>query len=578
MSRRRDDHQHLAFEVAPRAFADQDRGRAIVSGSGELNGRIQVPPLPIAPSDAHDEYADSLPQLVLKADGDGAIVFLNRRYEELTGDDRNTAVSDRLWRRRIHPDDIAGLESALAAITASPPDVYAEFRLLHAQGTFRWMRLAARMGHGRHGRPLWHGVVSDIQAERSARRELHEMRGLLRGKAGELATIEERYSSLFAISRIAFAEQDMSEASLILRELRSAGVEDLAAYVAEHPDVLARCVAGVRTVSVNEACMRMLGFDDVDGAVDRPVDGTAEDIQAVLLRQFEMIFYGWESVEGRVVLIGAGGRRVPVFYSVTRLGDERQLSSLIDISSQEEIEEMRRAAREELARASRVATVGAFSASIAHELNQPIASVSMDAGTALRFLRRAEPDVQAAIRLLERVSATTERIGTIVRHTHDRIRGGKQDVRRIDLVELARNTCALVERDMRVGGVSLKLEAAEVPPIEGDFVDLQQVLINLINNARDAMVGEERPDRTITVGVRGVGEHVELSVADVGPGIAQDDLERLFQPFFTTKKDGVGLGLQICLATVQRLGGELVVSNGQGRGATFTCRLPALRG
>ncbi|MBB3348332.1 PAS domain S-box-containing protein [Sphingomonas sp. BK069] len=515
---------------------------------------------------------------MLKADGDGAIVFLNRRYEELTGDDRNTAVSDRLWRRRIHPDDIAGLESALAAITASPPDVYAEFRLLHAQGTFRWMRLAARMGHGRHGRPLWHGVVSDIQAERSARRELHEMRGLLRGKAGELATIEERYSSLFAISRIAFAEQDMSEASLILRELRSAGVEDLAAYVAEHPDVLARCVAGVRTVSVNEACMRMLGFDDVDGAVDRPVDGTAEDIQAVLLRQFEMIFYGWESVEGRVVLIGAGGRRVPVFYSVTRLGDERQLSSLIDISSQEEIEEMRRAAREELARASRVATVGAFSASIAHELNQPIASVSMDAGTALRFLRRAEPDVQAAIRLLERVSATTERIGTIVRHTHDRIRGGKQDVRRIDLVELARNTCALVERDMRVGGVSLKLEAAEVPPIEGDFVDLQQVLINLINNARDAMVGEERPDRTITVGVRGVGEHVELSVADVGPGIAQDDLERLFQPFFTTKKDGVGLGLQICLATVQRLGGELVVSNGQGRGATFTCRLPALRG
>lgn len=334
----------------------------------------------------------------------------------------------------------------------------------------------------------------------------------------------------------------------------------------------------MKTVSVNDACVRMLGFDDVDGAVDRTVDGTAEDIEAVLLRQFEMIFYGWESVEGRVVLIGARGRRVPVFYSVTRLDDERQLSSLVDISSQEEVEEMRRAAQAELARASRIATVGAFSASIAHELNQPVASISMDANTGLRLLRRPQPEVGAAVRVLERVSVTIERISTIVRHTHDRIQGGRQDVRRIDLGRLARETCALLARDMRSCGVSVRYVGSDAPAVEGDFVDLQQVLINLINNARDAMLDVERDEKIVTVDVRGVGDHVELAVADVGAGISEKDRIRLFQPFFTTKKEGVGLGLQICLSTIQRMGGEMTVANGPHQGAVFTCRLPALRG
>ncbi len=519
-----------------------------------------------------EAYADLLPHLIFEADRAGSIHFLNLRYTELTGEDRDHGVAGQHWRDRIHPEDLPTLLHTLAR---TETEVQTDFRLRHADGAYRWMRLVAKLS----GDCRWHGAAADIDAERTAQLELKAigdgLQSRINRQAAELARTEARYSSLFAVSKIAFAEQDMAAAAAILHRLKAEGVQDLAAHMAAHPELLAQCVAAVQTVSVNEACMRMLGFDDVDGAVDRPVDKTAEDIETVLLRQFEMIFYDRENVEGRVVLIGSRGRRVPVFYSVTRLGDERQLSSLVDVSSQERVEEMRRAAQAELARANRVATVGAFSASIAHELNQPIAAVSMDANTGLRLLRREVPDVEKAIRILDRVVETTRRIATIVRHTHDQLTSGRQDLRALDLADLARKTCDLLARDMREGGVELLVEsAAEVPAVMGDFIDLQQVLINLINNARDAMAGVRGIAKSVTVHVQPVEDQVEVSVADMGMGIKEADLDRLFQPFFTTKQGGIGLGLQICVSTIQRLGGTMAAANRPEGGAIFRFRLP----
>ncbi|SDA35868.1 ATP-binding protein [Sphingomonas sp. NFR15] len=528
-------------------------------------------------ADARD-IADPIPHLLLWVDDEGRIRFLNRHYTDLTGHDREDAVVHQSWRDRIHPDDLEGLLAALRGGRSNAGGLRFEFRLLHADGTYRWMLLSARAGEGGAPGGAWQAEATDIQARMSAEEDLLELQRTfeyrLARQTAELARTEARYSSLFSVSKIAFAEQEMADAAVIVHRLRSEGVTDLAAYMAQHPEVLQECVAAVRTISVNEACMRMLGFDDVDGAVDRPVDSTAEDIEAVLLRQFEMIFYGLENVEGRVMLIGAAGRRVPVFYSVTRLADERQLSSLVDISSQERIEEMRLAAQEELARASRVATVGAFSASIAHELNQPVASVSIDANTGLRLLKREAPDVAAAIRVLERMSTTTQRIATIVKHTHDQITSGQQEMERVDLAELVQRTCELLARDLRSAGISLRQDCeGDVPEVMGSYVDLQQVVINLINNARDSMA-ETSVGKEIAISLRNLGSEIELAVSDLGTGIRDSDLDRLFEPFFTTKEGGIGLGLQICLSTIQRLGGRMSVANRLDRGAIFSFRLP----
>lgn len=533
---------------------------------------------------AAQAVADGFPHLLLWADPSGSLRFLNRHYTTLTGHDRTLAIAGQSWRDRVHPDDRATLAAAFTRKAAPGAELHCEFRLLHRDGAFRWMLLAGRLGAAPGGEPVWYAGASDIHARVAAEQDLrtfkHDLQVRVAQKTADLIRTEARYASLFSVSRIAFAEQEMADAASILHALRQKGVTDLAAYMAEHPDVLRQCVTAVRTVSVNEACMRMLGFNDVKGAVDRPVERTAEDIETVLLRQFEMIFYDLENVEGRVVLIGEGGRRVPVFYSVIRLADERQLSSLVDVSSQERIEEMRRAAQEELARASRVATVGAFSSSIAHELNQPIASLSMDAETGLRFLERAQPDVQAAIRILTRVNNTTSRIAAIVKNTHDLITSGQQDLQPIDLHRLVTATCELLERDLRTVGIRLSIECAdEVPRVMGNEVDLQQVVINLINNARDAMAGiagDTASDRDIAVSLRADGAFAALSVADRGTGISEDDLDRLFLPFFTTKQGGIGLGLQICLSTIQRLGGDMKAANRPGGGAVFSFRLPAV--
>ena len=566
------------------------RGDSVVISHWLRRGRSKAPdPSPAPPNSSLDHSSietftearaltDPIPHLLIWVDVKGRIRFLNRHYTELTGHDREDAVVRQSWREYIHLDDVAALSALLGDRRRWESGVKFEFRLRHADGSYRWMLLSARSGADAAIGELWQAMASDIQARMSAEEELRELQQTfedrLARQTAELARTEARYSSLFSVSKIAFAEQEMVDAALILNRLKQEGVTDLAMYMGEHPEVLQECVAAVRTVSVNEACMRMLGFDDVDGAVDRPVDSTAEDIETVLLRQFEMIFYGLESVEGRVMLIGAEGRRVPVFYSVTRLADERQLSSLIDISSQERIEEMRLAAQEELARANRVATVGAFSASIAHELNQPVASVSIDANTGLRLLRREAPDVTAAIRVLERMSSTTQRIATIVKHTHDQITSGHQLVDRIDLVELVSRTCDLLARDVRSLGINLRYEREdEIPDVMGNFVDLQQVLINLINNARDSM-SDETAGKDILIDLRLVGDDVQLSVSDHGGLGSRTRISvGCLSPSSRPRREESALD---CKFAFRRFSdwAERNASNRPGRGATFAFKLP----
>lgn len=292
-----------------------------------------------------------------------------------------------------------------------------------------------------------------------------------------------------------------------------------------------------------------------------------------------MLFYDREHIEGRAVLNARDGRLVPIFYTVNRLSDERQLSSHLDLTGQERIEEMRLAAQEELARANRVATVGAFSASIAHELNQPITSMVMDAQTGLRWLRRGEPDHDAAIRILERLARTAQRMAAIVERTRDSVaNGGRRRAVAVDLCALAAETRDLLERDARRREATILLACdADIPAVSADPVVLQQVLVNLLTNAMDAML-DTAGERVATLSITVVDDHVEVSVADRGSGIAEADIGRLFQPFFTTKPDGVGMGLQICRSLIEGYGGTLTASNRPEGGALFRFALPLRAG
>jgi C4-dicarboxylate-specific signal transduction histidine kinase len=274
------------------------------------------------------------------------------------------------------------------------------------------------------------------------------------------------------------------------------------------------------------------------------------------------------------VLTGKNGRKIPVYFTVTRLPDGLHLSSHVDLSDQERTEAMRRATQAELARANRVATVGAFSASIAHELNQPIASMLIDSQTGLRLVGREKPDVDTLGRILLRIERNAQRVAGIVQRTRENIVGGRRSVAEIDVCRLASDTRTLLDHDLKRASVELEIVCEEgVPTIKGDPIELQQVFVNLVSNAADAMRDQDGP-RRITLEILAEAEAVRVRVADTGPGIAEENIEKLFEPFFTTKPTGIGMGLQICRSAVEAMGGQLTAYNLPEGGACFLFDLP----
>lgn len=526
-------------------------------------------------------FTDSVPQILWRASPEGPVEYFNRRYTDLTGESVEDAVTKQAWRNQIHPGDREHAFAALVESRSGKGPIRFKFRMRHADGSYRWMSLYALPVFAADGTLMGrYGGTVDIHEEVLAGEQVRLLNETLEQRVAErtaeLMRTEARYSSLFDVSNMTFAEMDFSGAMPILDGLKAAGVEDLRAHMEANPETLARCLAAIRTTRVNEALARLLGYKDVAELVANPPAENAEDGAEIQLRQLEMAYYGIDHIDGRTVLLGREGLRVPVYFTVNRLGDGLHLSSHLDLSEQERIESLHIAAREELARANRVATVGAFSASIAHELNQPIASMVLDAQTGLRWLQREQPDTASAERSLERLSRTAQRVASIVKRTRDNIVAGRRALTPVDLRELAAETRELLERDMRRADVTFEIRCDEdLPPVLGDPVDIQQIFVNLATNAADAMrdqVGGKR----IELSIRRVPDGARIEVSDTGPGIPTHDIEKLFQPFFTTKPTGIGMGLQICRSAVEALGGQLVAANGPAGGALFSFTLPVM--
>jgi C4-dicarboxylate-specific signal transduction histidine kinase len=389
----------------------------------------------------------------------------------------------------------------------------------------------------------------------------------------ELRRTEERYSSLFKVSNITFAEQDFSDLEPAFEGLRLQGVSDLGGHMRTHPEVRDRLFDLVRVIRVNEALATMLGFEphrlqsELAAAIFKP----GEDL---ILRQIEMAFEHRAHLDGQTTLLAADGRLIPVHYTVNRLKDGLQISSYFDLSEQQRIADLRTAAQAELARANRVATVGAVSASIVHELNQPIASMVIDTGMGLRCLEGPAPDLILAQKILKRVARNADRIAGIVQRTRDAIIASPDVSQSVSLKSLIIETTDLIGLELRAAGIQLKIEVGEDElSVLADPIGLQQVVFNLLANAADALREWGGP-RVITISLERQDNDGRFSVSDTGPGIHPEHLAQLFQSFFTTKESGIGMGLQICRTTVEALGGEMRATNAAQGGAVFECSIP----
>jgi C4-dicarboxylate-specific signal transduction histidine kinase len=239
-------------------------------------------------------------------------------------------------------------------------------------------------------------------------------------------------------------------------------------------------------------------------------------------------------------------------------------------------EQALREAQAELARVTRVTTLGELTASIAHEVNQPLAAVIANAEASLRWLDRETPDLAAVRRSVEWAISDASRASDVIRGV--RALANKSDIERapLDVNDIIRDVIALVQRELVSHSVSLRTELVPAPPlILGDRVQLQQVTINLVMNGIEAMESvTDRPRELVIQSRRDGAQRMLVSVTDCGVGISHDDADRLFKAFFTTKSGGMGMGLSICRSIVEAHGGRISASRNRGPGATFQFVLP----
>jgi PAS domain S-box-containing protein len=343
-----------------------------------------------------------------------------------------------------------------------------------------------------------------------------------------------------------------------------------------------------RIIDANEAFLRIVGYgrDDLISGQLRwrgltPAEWREEDDRRVAELKATGTCHPFEKE-----YFHKSGARVPVLVGAASFEGESDegVAFVLDLTDRKRAESAARESERryslvqmELAHANRVATMGHLSASIAHEINQPIGAAITYANAASHWLDAQPPDLEEVRRALGLIMESNVRAGNVV----DRIRAlvKKEPPRkdRLEINETVLEVIALVQNEMAKKGISVRTQLAEtLPAIQGDRVQLQQVILNLLINAVEAMSEMSEGLRELLISTAKTDSEVVLvAVRDSGPGLAPEGLERLFEAFYTTKPGGLGMGLSICRSIIEAHGGKMSATTNVPQGAVFQFTIPA---
>ncbi|AGH48464.1 PAS/PAC sensor signal transduction histidine kinase [Sphingomonas sp. MM-1] len=399
--------------------------------------------------------------------------------------------------------------------------------------------------------------------------------------AEELRRSEYRYQNMFRAMAVSFWELDFSGVKGLLREWRDMGVEDFSAFFAADPDAVRRVMGATRIVDVNEKTLLLFGAADRAELGDTVERFWPRDSEAVFAASVVAAISGKSNFEAETKMLTVDGREVEILFTCSFppecMGRGNVLVGVLDISGRVRAQEEVQRVQAELAHAARVATLGELAASIAHEVNQPLAAIVNFGEAAKRWLNRPEPDMAEAAAAIERMIGDSRRASDII----GRIRAmATKSVPKPTLFhpcEAVKEAVQLVRHDMQARGVALSIAEVEaVPRVRADRIQIQQVAVNLIVNAVQAMaqVPEDRRALVIRTGLAG-DNMVRIEVQDSGPGIDPVVADRLFTAFASTKDSGMGMGLSISRSIVEAHGGTICGrGNEAAPGATFSFTLP----
>jgi PAS domain S-box-containing protein len=478
---------------------------------------------------------DTIPTLVWRAGPEGIPDFLNQPALDYTGIALDQAAT--AWPRAFHPDDKKGMLQKWSAIRESGMRGGLEARLRRFDGEYRCFLFEAEPLRDESGNIVkWYGSATDIEDRKQTENALRQ-----------------------------------SEAYLAQAQRLS------------HTGTFGwRVTTGENTWSTET--FRIFGYDEVPFAtVDMVLARTHPEDRAAVQKAIDRASIDQKDYDHAYRLM-MPDRSVKYIRAVARAtrdasGGIEFVGAVTDVTATKRAEEKLHKAQAELAHVTRVTTLGEMTASIAHEVNQPLAAVIANAEACLRWLDRETPDLAAARRSAEWVINDGIRASEVVRRV--RALANKADMEKLplDLNDVVREVIALVQRELSSHGVSLRTELAPAPPvILGDRVQLQQVIINLVMNGIEAMYPvTDRPRELVIRSRQDETQHALVSVTDRGSGISAEHANRLFNAFFTTKSSGLGMGLSICRSIVEAHGGRLSASGNKGPGATFQFVLPLHR-
>jgi len=497
--------------------------------TSELSDGLRASEARLRESESNRELAVDAAALALwSLDSESRTVHVSGRFREIFGLDGDPPFALETILARIHPDDLEDIRTAIPRSFAAEAPVAREFRVRSRGGDWRWIR-----GQGRSDtasdpvQARLHGVCYDITELRVAKERFQTIVDsapsaiLIVDASGRITFANQRASILFA-----FPHEELVSATidqLVPERLRSTHALHRAQY-SERP--------GVRLMG---AGMEIVG---------RRRDGSEFPIEVSL-----------------APLPGLDGDRVLALVSDISLRRQQELGAAHQ--------------RAELAHLSRVALLGELSASIAHEINQPLAAILSNAQAAQRYLARDPVDLALVREIIGDIAEDDKRAGEVIRRLRAMLRKEELPRGEIDLNEIARSVLQIVHGDLLNRGIRVEnLLADEPAPVIADLVQLQQVLLNLILNACDAM-GDRPQPRTLTLRTTRDSGEALLEVRDRGTGIPEPELSRIFEPFVTSKAQGTGLGLSVCRTIVASHGGRIWARNNPEGGATFAVALPA---
>ncbi|ETD38925.1 ATPase [Pseudomonas chlororaphis subsp. aurantiaca PB-St2] len=392
---------------------------------------------------------------------------------------------------------------------------------------------------------------------------------------------EFRYRNLFEVMAVSFWQLDSSGLNVLFAGLREQGVNDLSAYIDEHPEFVEKAMSATIAIDVNQRTLTLYGAKDRSEMLGSITRFWVPGHHDAFRRSIEAAYRGESGYLAETKTRTLDGREIDVLFFVTAPPEMRAkgmvLVGNIDISELVASRTALDSMQSDLIHAARVSMLGELTASIAHEVNQPLAAIATNGEAGLRWLDRPEPNVVEVRDLTLRMVADARRASEIITRIRTMASHGTPLHVTLSLNHVVKEAVQFLQHELQSQHVELSLALTpNLPRIRADRTLLQQVIVNLAVNAMQAMTQAQIGSPRLTITTTSLdASSVELVVEDNGPGVASDNLNRLFDSFFTTKKTGMGMGLPICRTVVQSLGGSIEAGNNpRGSGACFSVRLP----